>query len=73
MVDDRPWLYYKLTSEPKGSGELKKKFIIKYPPYLVFSQVILLVLSCGGSYHNMHLNAQNCLLSLFDLEKSFEV
>ena len=22
-TDDRPWLYYKLTSEPKGSGELK--------------------------------------------------
>ena len=20
--DDRPWLYYKLTNEPKGSGEL---------------------------------------------------
>ena len=33
--------------------------IIKYPPYLVFWQVILLVLSCGGSYHNMHLNVQN--------------
>ena len=26
MVDDGPWLYYKLTNEPKGSGELKKKF-----------------------------------------------
>ena len=25
-MDDRPWLYYKLTSEPKGSGELKSKF-----------------------------------------------
>ena len=24
MVDDGPWLYYKLTYEPKGSGELKK-------------------------------------------------
>ena len=23
MVDDGPWLYYKLTNEPKGSGELK--------------------------------------------------
>ena len=22
---DRPWLYYKLTNEPKGSDELKKK------------------------------------------------
>ena len=22
MVDDGPWLYYKLTNEPKGSGEL---------------------------------------------------
>ena len=27
-TDDGPWLYYKLTNEPKGSGELKihKKF-----------------------------------------------
>ena len=24
-TDDRPWLYYKLTNEPKGSGELKTK------------------------------------------------
>ena len=23
MVDDGPWLYYKLTNEPKGLGELK--------------------------------------------------
>ena len=22
-MEDRPWLYYKLTNEPKGSGELK--------------------------------------------------
>ena len=22
-TNDRPWLYYKLTNEPKGSGELK--------------------------------------------------
>ena len=22
-MDDGPWLYYKLTDEPKGSGELK--------------------------------------------------
>ena len=21
-MDDRPWLYHKLTNEPKGSGEL---------------------------------------------------
>ena len=24
-MDDRPWLYYKLTNEPKGSGELKSQ------------------------------------------------
>ena len=24
-MDDGPWLYYKLTNEPKGSGELKKQ------------------------------------------------
>ena len=23
QTDDGPWLYYKLTNEPKGSGELK--------------------------------------------------
>ena len=22
-MDEGPWLYYKLTNEPKGSGELK--------------------------------------------------
>ena len=22
-MDNRPWLYYKLINEPKGSGELK--------------------------------------------------
>ena len=127
MVDDGPWLYYKLANEPKSSGELKKKFnayrplkpqekkkkkkkkdatsptyrlsfkirvksltrlffwpngypqhmflwrtdenypstIIKYPPYLIFSHVILLVLSCGGSYHNMHLNVQNSVYCHF--------
>ena len=26
MVNDGPWLYYKLTNEPKDSDELKKKF-----------------------------------------------
>ena len=25
-TDDGPWLYYKLTNEPKGSGELKKQY-----------------------------------------------
>ena len=24
QADNGPWLYYKLTNEPKGSGELKK-------------------------------------------------
>ena len=24
-MDDGPWLYYKLTNEPKGSGELKSQ------------------------------------------------
>ena len=28
-MDDRPWLYYKLTNEHKGSGELKNKYIFK--------------------------------------------
>ena len=26
-TDDGPWLYYKLTNEPKGSGELKTIFL----------------------------------------------
>ena len=29
MVDDGPWLYYKLTNEPKGSGELTSKQFVK--------------------------------------------
>ena len=28
QTDERPWLYYKLTNEPKGSGELKSGDII---------------------------------------------
>ena len=24
-TDDEPWLHFKLTNEPKGSGELKSK------------------------------------------------
>ena len=29
-TDNGPWLYYKLTNEPKGSGELKKSHIQAY-------------------------------------------
>ena len=29
-TDDGPWLYYKLTNEPKGSGELKKWTAVLY-------------------------------------------
>ena len=29
MVDNGPWLYYKLTNEPKDSGELKILQIMK--------------------------------------------
>ena len=32
MVDDGPRLYYKLTNEPKGSGELIKNKILKTKP-----------------------------------------
>ena len=33
-TDDVPWLYYKLTNEPKGSGELKKTCMIPvFQPY----------------------------------------
>ena len=28
-TDDRPWLYYKLTNESKGSGELKSNYNVK--------------------------------------------
>ena len=30
-TDNRPWLYYKLTNEPKGSGELKTKDGCQWP------------------------------------------
>ena len=42
-MDDGPWLYYKLTNEPKGSGELKIMIttsIIKTDfKYLLLSQI----------------------------------
>ena len=28
-TDDKQWLYYKLTNEPKGSGELKSLYLNK--------------------------------------------
>ena len=28
-TDDGPWLYYKLTNEPKGSDELKKVYLVE--------------------------------------------
>ena len=31
-TDDGPWLYYKLTNEPKGSGELTIKSNVKLKP-----------------------------------------
>ena len=31
-TDDGPWLYYKLTNEPKGSGELTKIFVSNDQP-----------------------------------------
>ena len=30
LTDDGAWLYYKLTNEPKGSGELKKNSIYQF-------------------------------------------
>ena len=37
MVDDGPWLYCKLTNEPKGSGELKTyTYHIKYSNISIF-------------------------------------
>ena len=46
MVDgqttDRPWLYYKLTFEPKGSGELKSNCIFQIlPPFCHWPEEIL--------------------------------
>ena len=37
-TDDRPWLYYKLTNESKGSGELKSnKICIRAQIYTIFN------------------------------------
>ena len=35
-MDDGPWLYNKLTNEPKDSGELKKLRTPKFCPKTVF-------------------------------------
>ena len=39
-MDDGPWLYYKLTNEPKGSGEL----IIHRVCNAIALQIIILML-----------------------------
>ena len=48
MVDDGPWLYYKLTNEPKGSGELKtvKLFLSDIHTRTSIKQLKLLFMFC---------------------------
>ena len=63
-TDDGPWLYYKLTNEPKGSGELKrgersKKSGIKLKPEDHWS--------CSA-----HLSAEDMLKSAVIEEKKFK-
>ena len=45
QTDDGPWLYYKLTNEPKGSGEL----IINTQTKLLHSTNNVIVLSVSHS------------------------
>ena len=55
-MDDGPWLYYKLTNEPKGSGELKHKHGPPIPHLLQAQQAPALPYAkvagrtCTGSY-----------------------
>ena len=41
-TDNRPWLYYKLTNEPKGSGELKNQFVLLFIWYGI-TEILCLV------------------------------
>ena len=48
-MDVRPWLYYKLTNEPKGSDVLKKKYVyvtrLLFPSFILHSQIVLALAS----------------------------
>ena len=45
-TDDRPWLYYKLINEPKGSGELKKN-LIEVWFYTYFFMLLYMYIALG--------------------------
>ena len=43
-TDDGPWLYYKLTNEPKGSGELKR--LVCFSLFVIQKEERLLFIIC---------------------------
>ena len=54
-TDDGPWLYYKLTNEPKGSGELNIKLSIRlntiYVIY-VYMRIKCIIKNMGVLFQN---------------------
>ena len=46
-TDDGPWLYYKLTNEPEGSGELTVKKYIRHPLNWKWTRPV----NKGGIFH----------------------
>ena len=60
-MDDGPWLYYKLTNEPKGSGELKKKsqlgsFSFMFLSLLFFLKIKFLAKTVNRQVAQIHYN-----------------
>ena len=45
-TDDGQWLYYKLTNEPKGSGELKKNIVKIFDERQKSCNTLLIVILC---------------------------
>ena len=83
MDDDGPWLYYKLTNEPKGSGELKIDLRIISKPHAYLQTMTKTLVkfekdchkTAGGVAHtryplSIHFNSiQDCKMSKFKMWK----
>ena len=48
------WLYYKLTYEPKGSGELKKWGSAKVPHVFIIIIIIIIIFCKKNGSDSMH-------------------
>ena len=70
--EDRPWLYYKLTNEPKGSGELRKQakiteccniihFALLMPDHQILFCLFVFFFVCGNFGENIQSGEERVL------------